>query len=65
MTNKEWLNTLSDYACALFCIDWLPLIGRDSTSSVQAISDWLGYEYNPDYHVIKNFNEMLRLYNLK
>ena len=64
MTNKEWLMSLSDSNCSLFCLEWLPLIGRDNMSSVYGVSQWLGYEYNPEYHIIKQFNEIMGLYKL-
>ena len=61
MTNKEWLMSLDDYDCALFCIEYLPLIGRDNMSSVYSVSQWLGFEYNPKYPIVEHFNEILRL----
>lgn len=61
MSNKEWLMSLTDYDCALFCIEYLPLIGRDSMSSVYGVSQWLGFEYNPKHHIVEHFNEILRL----
>ena len=64
MTNKEWLMSLSDWDCALFCIEWLPIIGRDNISSVYSISQWLGFEYNSEYHIIKQFNETLKLHKI-
>lgn len=61
MTNKEWLMSLNSYDCALFCLDWLPIIGRDSMSSVYGVSQWLDLEHKPEYHIVKQFNEVIRL----
>lgn len=64
MTNKEWLMSLTDYNCALFCIEWLPIIRRDSMSSIYGVSQWLDLKYNPEYHIVKQFNEVMRLNSL-
>lgn len=60
MTNKEWLMSLDSYDCALFCIEWLPLV-RDDVSTVYGISEWLDSEYNPEYHIVNKFNKVMRI----
>ena len=64
MKNKEWLSTLDGNDCALFCLEYMPLIGRDSLSSVFAVGEWLELEYNSEYHIVKHFNDMIKLRNL-
>lgn len=64
MTNQEWLLTLKPKDCALFCLEYIPKIGRSWSSSRYGVDWWLQSEYvgilDP---FVNEFNQIIELEN--
>lgn len=64
MTNQEWLLTLEPKDCALFCLAYLPKIGRSCLSSRCGVDWWLQSEHlgflDP---FVNEFNQIIKMEN--
>ena len=61
MTNQEWLLTLKPNECALFCLSYIPKIGRSYSSSRYGVDIWLQQKYVGELdYVVAEFNKIIK-----